>query len=269
MIKPIIKSFKHPKGKASDNFHQNLRLSRTANAMPHSFTRKVPREEWLIEKPMLKSYTPEKVMMPMMVYLDIDADLDAVRQTVAKDLHRIYPIFEKVRDNIVGVVALKELFLANQSDDFRLRNFTRPAHYLPDTTSAYKALEKFKASRVHYALVIDEYGAVGGIVTLDDILQALVGDASQFHQEDYDITRLDDGSWVIDGHYPFSEFLIQFDINDIQSTDDIVTVAGLVLDILRDIPKEGEVMEWKGLSLKVVEMENARIKKVLVRQERQ
>lgn len=199
------------------------------------------------------------------VYLHIDADFDAVRKTVGKDFHRVYPIFEKVRDNVVGVVALKELFLASQSDNFRLRDYTRPAHYLPDTTSAYKALEKFKASRVHYALVIDEYGAVVGIVTLDDILQALVGDASQFHQEDYEISRLDDGSWVIDGHYPFSEFLIQFDINEVENRDEIVTVAGLVLDILRDIPRE--VMEWKGLSLKVVEMENARIKKVLVRQE--
>ena len=201
------------------------------------------------------------------IYLDIDADFDAVRKTVGKDLHRVYPIFEKVRDNVVGVVGLKELFLANQSDNFRLRDYTRPAHYLPDTTSAYKALEKFKASRVHYALVIDEYGAVVGIVTLHDILQALVGDASQFHQEDYDISRLDDGSWVIDGHYPFSEFLIQFGIDDVENSDEIVTVAGLVLDILRDIPKEGEAMEWKGLSLKVVEMENARIKKVLVRQD--
>lgn len=201
------------------------------------------------------------------VYLHIDADFDSVRQTVAKELHRIYPIFERTRDNVVGVAALKELFLASHSDDFQLRDYTRPAHYLPDTTSAYKALEKFKASRVHYALVIDEYGSIVGIITLDDILQALVGDASQFHQEEYDISPLDDGSWIIDGHFPFSEFLIHFDINDVENQDEIVTIAGLILDILRDIPKVGEVMKWKGLILEVVEMDNARIKKVLVRRE--
>ena len=200
------------------------------------------------------------------VYLHVDADLDAVRQAVAKDLHRVYPVFGKNRDDVVGVASLKDLFLASDSLDFRLQDFARPAHYLPDMTSAYKALEKFKASRVHYALVIDEYGSIEGIVTLDDILQALVGDASQFHQEEYDISPVDDGSWVIDGHYPFSEFLIHFDIDDVVNQDEIVTVAGLILNIFRDIPKVGEVMEWKGLILEVVEMDNARITKVLVKQ---
>lgn len=200
------------------------------------------------------------------IYMHVNADLDAVRQAVGKDLHRVYPVFEKNRDNVVGVASLKDLFLASHSQDFRLQDHTRPAHYLPDTTSAYKALEKFKASRMHYALVIDEYGSIVGIVTLDDILQALVGDASQFHQEEYDVSRLDDGSWIIDGHYPFSEFLIHFDITDVENQDEIITVAGLILDILRDIPKVGEVMEWKGLILEVVEMENARIRKVRVRQ---
>lgn len=201
------------------------------------------------------------------VYLHVDADLDGVRQAVAKHLHRVYPIFEKNRDNVVGVASLKDLFLAGDSLDFRLRDYTTPAHYLPDTTSAYKALEKFKESRLHYALVINEYGSVVGIITLDDILQALVGDASQFHQEEYNISRRADGSWLLDGHFPFSEFLIHFDINDVENQNEIVTVAGLILDILRDIPKVGEVMQWKGLVLQVVEMDNARIKKVLVRRE--
>lgn len=200
------------------------------------------------------------------VYMHINADLDAVRQAVGKDLHRVYPVFEKSRDNVVGVASLKDLFLASHTEQFRLQDYTKPAHYLPDTTSAYKALEKFKASRVHYALVINEYGSIVGIITLDDILQALVGDASQFHQEDYDISRLDDSSWIIDGHYPFSEFLIHFNISEVENQDEIVTVAGLVLRIRRDIPKVGEVMEWKGFTLEVLEMENARIKKVLVKQ---
>lgn len=199
------------------------------------------------------------------VYMDIDAVFNSVRQTVGKNLHRIYPVFEKNRDNVVGVVSLKDLFLASDSQDFLLRDHTRSAHYLPDTTSAYKALEKFKASRVHYALVIDEYGALVGIVTLDDILQALVGDASHFHQEAYDNKSLDDGSYIIDGHYPFSEFLSDFDINDVESPEEIVTVAGLILAIVKDIPKEGEKMQWKGLVLEVMEMENARIRKVHVK----
>ena len=201
------------------------------------------------------------------VYININADLDAVRQAVSKDLHRVYPVFQNNRDNIVGVASLKDLFLAGDSKRFHLEDHTKPAHYLPDSTSAYRALEKFKASRVHYALVINEYGSVIGIITLDDILQALVADASQFQQDEHDVSRLDDGSWIIDGQYPFSEFLLHFEITDAEHPDEINTVAGLVLDILRDIPETGEIMEWKGLIIKVMEMENARIRKVLVRRQ--
>ena len=101
------------------------------------------------------------------IYLHINADLDAIREIVGKDLHRVYPVFEKSRDHVVGVASLKDLFLASHSEQFRLGDYTKPAHCLPDTTSAYKALEKYKACI--YALVINEYGSIFGIITLDVI----------------------------------------------------------------------------------------------------
>lgn len=201
------------------------------------------------------------------IYMDVKSDLGAIHETVNEGLHRTYPVFEKNTDNIVGVVSLKDLFIASQREDFQLKDHIKPAHFLPDSTSAYKALEKFRASRVHYALVINEYGSIVGIIALDDILQALVGDASEFDDENYGISSLNDGSWLLEGQYPFSEFLIHFDITDVENPDEIITVAGLILEIRRDIPKVGEKVQWKGLILEVLEMENARIKKVLVRRE--
>jgi putative hemolysin len=201
------------------------------------------------------------------VYLQIDADLGTVRKVVSEDLHRVYPVFNMNTDNVVGIASLKDLFLASHAADFRLRDHVSPPHYLPETTSAYKALEKFKISKVHYALVIDEYGSMVGMVTLDDILQALVGDAAEFSEQGYQIASLDDGSWIIEGQYPFSEFLIHFDITDVDNRDEIITVAGLILEVLRDIPKAGQKLEWKGLTLEVLEMENARISKVRVTRE--
>ncbi len=113
---------------------------------------------------------------------------------INKDFHRIYPVYENDKDKILGVVTLKDLFVNIQFGKFHLRNSVRPAHYLIENTSAYKALEKFKTSKVHYALVTNEYGLVLGIVTMDDILKTLVGDASVFYTEDYQLSQREDGS---------------------------------------------------------------------------
>jgi len=198
-------------------------------------------------------------------FINIKDDLSAICKRINDDLHHIYPVYEDDKDNILGVVMIKDLFVAMQHDVFILKNLIKPAHYLSEYTSAYKALENFKSSDVHYALVTDEYGIVLGIITMDDILKALVGDVSEFYYEDYQLSQREDGSWLIDGQYPFAEFLMHFEKEGDDDVEHINTVAGLVLHVLNHIPKIGEKIIWNGLEIEVLDMDNIKIDKLLVK----
>jgi putative hemolysin len=202
-----------------------------------------------------------------LTFINVKDNFDTVRNTVNKDLHRIYPVFEQDKDNVLGVVMLKDLFVGFQSNNFNLRNYLKPAHYLAESTSAYTALEKFKTSKIHYSLVTNEYGLVLGIVTMDDILKALVGDVSEFYTEDYQLSQREDGSWLIDGQYPLSEFIMHFEVTNTSKVANINTVAGLILYELNHIPKAGEKIMWNGLEFEVIDMDNIKIDKVLVKRQ--
>ncbi len=200
-----------------------------------------------------------------LVFINVDDDFKAIREIINKDLHRIYPVYEKDKDGLVGVLTLKDLFVHVQSDNVNVRSLLKHAHFLSENTSAYSALEKFKTSKVHYALVTNEYGLVLGIVTMDDILQALVGDVSEFYNEEYQILERDDGSWIVDGQYPLAEFIMRFDIEGTNELEGINTIGGLILQELNHIPESGEKILWKGLEIEVLDMDHIKIDKILVK----
>lgn len=200
-----------------------------------------------------------------LVFINIKDDFNTIRDTVNRELHRIYPVYSGDKDQVTGVVTLTDLFAYVQSGVRDLKRIVKPAHFLVETTSAYVALDRFKTSKVHYALVTNEYGLLLGMVTMDDILQALVGDVSDFYTDDYPITQRADGSWLVDGQYPLAEFILHFDIEDVASPADINTIGGLILKILNHIPFPGEKVQWEGLELEVVDMDNVKIDKILVR----
>jgi putative hemolysin len=201
-----------------------------------------------------------------LIFLNIEESFSINREIVKRDLHRIYPVYEKDKDRILGIITLKDLYVGSQVDNFNMREHLRPATYLDQATSAYKALEQFKSSNIHYSLVSNEYGLILGIITLDDILKALVGDVSEFYREDYPLTQRADGSWLVDGQYPIAEFVLYFDIDKVEDDlENVNTVAGLILNILNRIPRIGEKVNWKGLELEVMDMDNIKIDKVLVK----
>jgi putative hemolysin len=199
-----------------------------------------------------------------LVFLDIAADIATNLRAINKDLHRIYPVFEKDKDNLLGIVTLKDIFIHFQQEKLSLKEIVKSAHYLTEATSAYKALEKFKTSKVHYALVTNEYGLVLGIVTMDDILKALVGDVSEFYTDEFQLTKRDDGTWVVDGQYPLAEFLLELDLDNI-GNEQINTVAGIILRELNQIPKVGEKVVWNSLEFEVIDMDKVKIDKVIVK----
>jgi len=198
-------------------------------------------------------------------FLNVEASRAAILDTVNQDMHRIYPIYETDKDNILGVVSLKDIYKGIQSDGFDIRSYIKPAHYLDESTSAYMALERFKSTKVHYALVTNEYGLVLGIVTMDDVLKALVGDVSEFYTEDYPLTQRADGTWLVDGQYPLSEFARHFEIEKFNDLgEEVNTVGGVMLKQLKHIPRAGEKVQWKGLVFEVLDMDNIQIDKILV-----
>jgi len=196
-------------------------------------------------------------------WIDISATREQIREKVSTDLHTIYPVVDKSLDAVAGTVSLKELFTNLEKPGFSLNKCLREPRYMPENTSAYEALRQFRANNVFYALVIDEYGSVEGIITVNDILESLVGEVSP-SEEEYQIVRRDDGSWLVDGQYPFHEFLNYFDLQELYEENRFNTLAGLILDKLGYIPKAGDKTSWMGFDIEVMDMDRARIDKVLV-----
>ena len=129
---------------------------------------------------------------------------------------------------------------------------------------AYQALESFKAHRLHYGLVIDEYGVTVGMVTMDDVVDALIGEATEMDQTDYQIVEREDGSWLIDGQYSLIDFEKFFDFEISYQNKSFTTLAGLILHQSGYIPNVGDIVTVEKLRLEVVDKDGQRIDKVLV-----
>lgn len=200
------------------------------------------------------------------MYLSLEDDLEETKQKVLEELHSVYPVCEENLDNVVGVVLLKDLFLSfEKKGELDLKAICKEPVYFIEHTSAYKALEIFKTTKVHYALVTDEYGMVQGIITLNDILEALVGDAAEFYDEEFQLIAREDGTWLVDGHYSLHDFLTYFDLDDQINDYDVTTVSGLIMTELSYIPKVGEKLIWNKMELEVIDMDGVKIDKVMVR----
>lgn len=199
------------------------------------------------------------------VFLPLHSDKSQVRDLMLKELHSIYPVYSDNFDDIVGVVNLKNIFAHFENENFNLADIMTEPPFIMEQTSAYKALENFKKSGVHYALVSDEYGIFQGIITLNDILEALVGDASEFYKEDFQLIEREDGSWLVDGHYSLHDFLTYFELDDLISDYEVTTVSGLIMTELSRIPKQGEKLIWQKFELEVIDMDGVKIDKVMVK----
>jgi putative hemolysin len=199
------------------------------------------------------------------VYLSYEDSMEELKGKVLEELHSIYPVCKENMDDVEGVVLLKDLFASFEKGKFNLKSITKTPVYLIEHTSAYKALENFKKSKVHYAFVTDEYGVFQGIITLNDILEALVGDASDFDEDEYQLISREDGTWLVDGLYSLHDFLTYFDMDDLTNDYEVTTVSGLIMTEMGKIPIQGEKLIWNKLELEVIEMDGVKIDKVLVK----
>lgn len=197
---------------------------------------------------------------------DIEDSWDIIKEKINSDKHSSYPVVEDHNiDNIIGIVSLKDLFDPIMSGNLDLKTIIKEPLYLNEKTSAYHVLEMFKQEKMHYGIVVDEYGATQGVVSMDDVLDALVGDATELDQDEYQIIQRNENSWLVDGQYSIFDFSKYFDVeinDEIQS--EYTTIAGLMIHFKGDLLNEGDVIEYDTLTLEVVDKDGQRVDKILV-----
>lgn len=199
-----------------------------------------------------------------MVSIDIDMNNSEIFEIVCKHLYQVYPVTrERSLDNLVGVVYLKDLFGKLQDTSFNLRDIIRPAHYFHENMDVYKSLDQIRKTHIKYGLICDEFGNIQGIITMKDILEALVGSLPN-ESEEPEILSRKDGSWLIDGQCSFYDFLKHFELEDLYAESNYNTIGGLILHQLGHIPHSGEQLQWEQFHMEIVDMDGARIDKVLV-----
>jgi putative hemolysin len=198
------------------------------------------------------------------VWFDVNDNELSIREKIIGEPHSAYPVCEGDIDNIKGIVSLKDLYVTNDLTVFR--QYMKPALFVPGNITAYKLLEKFKEKKTHGCFIVDEYGSVQGMITLNDILEAIVGDLPQQDLQDYEIIEREDGSYLVDAQIPFYDFLSRFEKTEWmhEGEQEFDTLAGFILHKLERIPRTGDKMEWQGFTIEIMDMDAQRIDKVLV-----
>jgi len=163
---------------------------------------------------------------------------------------------------VLGIVKARDLLAPPglSSENFKLKDKLRPAFYIPETMFASRALEVFKEKSAELMLVIDEFGSIQGLMTLNDIIEEIVGDIEVEPQA----TQRQDGSWLLDGMLEVDDFKEIFKTDKLPHEDEYETLSGFVMTSLGRVPQTADHFEWNGLRFEVMDMDGRRVDKVLV-----
>jgi len=198
------------------------------------------------------------------IWLDKDDDLDTIRERIKNTRFSAYPVCDENLDQVIGVVRAKDLLAALlEKDSFRLQDVVLPPLFVPETALALDVLNRFKTAPVHVAVILGEYGGVDGLVTLNDIVEEVIGDVDM---NDPSATRRADGSWLLDGNlhiHDLEDVLPTLEIPEDESSD-YHTLAGFVLVRLGEIPEAGAYFDWDSHRFEVMDMDGNRVDKVLI-----
>ncbi|MBG1231463.1 hemolysin family protein [Aestuariivirga litoralis] len=200
------------------------------------------------------------------VWLDVKEPKASVLRKVREFRHSRYPLMDKTPDKILGIVVVKDMLLRQSAAKFDLRSMVHKPIYLPESRSVLETLEAFKQSSSNMALIVDEYGALQGLITMKDIMEFIVGVLPEpAHREDYSAVQREDGSWLADGGLSTHEMQDLTGISGMaDGTDDFTTLAGFMLSKLGYIPKAGDHITWNNWRFEVVDMDRTRIDKILI-----
>ncbi len=204
------------------------------------------------------------IMIPrsQMVVVDRDEDLKSILETVVDSAHSRFPAVGENRDKVVGILLAKDLlpyFLGEDNDRFNLRDVLRPAVFIPESKRLNVLLKEFRASRNHMAMVVDEYGGVAGLVTIEDVLEQIVGEIEDEHdfEEDTFIYAHDNGNYTVKAITPIDEFNDYFSADF--SDEEFDTVGGLLMHAFGHLPKRGETLDMGHFHFRVLRASNRQI----------
>ncbi|WP_141734332.1 hemolysin family protein [Oligoflexus tunisiensis] len=202
-----------------------------------------------------------------LVCLNIDEPIAGLMEKISQSIHSYFPVYKGNIDEIVGVVSIKHLFsLTSRNLPVDLKSIMQEPVFIPESMAALKLLGKFKSTGKHFAVVIDEYGGLSGVVTVIDLLESIVGDLPSEHdKESHGAFEREDGSWLTDGILSLerlSEFVPVPERGFFE--DDFQTLGGFIMGELGHIPQVGEKVMWKGWYFEVMDMDGNRVDKVLI-----
>jgi CBS domain containing-hemolysin-like protein len=208
-----------------------------------------------------------EIMIPrtVMACVSVEAHISEVLDTIISCGHSRIPVYEQTIDNIIGLIYAKDLlkFWGEQEEHVSVRSIMRAPYFIPETKNLEQLLQEFKRKRVHLAIVIDEYGGTSGLITIEDLLEQIVGDIQdEYDREEVLFTVNNDSSITADARMPVEDleeiFTIQIE------RDKFDSVGGLIFHLTGKIPTTGDIIEGAGLQLTIIDADERRIKKVRI-----
>jgi magnesium and cobalt transporter len=201
------------------------------------------------------------VSAPRMDVLDIAAPYDELLLAVIDTAHSRFPVFEGERDNIIGILLAKDLLKLQRTPQLSLRALLRPATFVPENKGLNDLLREFRGNRNHLAIVVDEFGRVAGLITIEDVLEEIVGDIEDEFDEvevEGDIFPMADSTWRVSGDTPIERINALFGLQ--LPEDDFDTISGMVAHAKGHVPKRGEKHELQGLRFVVLHTQGGAVK---------
>jgi magnesium and cobalt transporter len=201
------------------------------------------------------------VAAPRMDVLDIDAPFDELLHLVIDTAHSRFPVYEGERENIIGILLAKDLLKLQRAPELNIRALLRPATFVPESKGLNDLLREFRGNRNHLAIVIDEFGRVAGLITIEDVLEEIVGeieDEFDVAEDDGDIFALADGTWRVSGDTAIERINESFGLK--LAEDGFDTIGGLIAHTMGHVPKRGETHELDDLRFVVLHTKGGAVK---------
>jgi putative hemolysin len=227
-------------------------------------------EQEMIEQVLeLSDTTAEEIMTPRtdIIALKIDSDMQTVLDTITSQGHSRIPVYEETIDSIVGLVYAKDMLsrFGKDSAHFNLRDILRDAYFVPETKTLRQLLREFQEQKLHIAIVLDEYGGTAGIVTIEDIIEEVVGEIADEYEDipAESMKRIDDSTVEVDARTDIDDFNEKFEAK-LPEEEDYDTVGGFVFSHLGYIPQTGETFEYGNLKFTVIASERRKINRVKI-----
>ena len=200
------------------------------------------------------------------VWLDINDPEEDIRETVRQSHHSRFPVCDGALDRVLGVVQAKNLLSSSWSDEpFDLRDVLDPPLFLPETMLALRALERFKQTGIQVALLVDEFGGIEGLVTLIDMMEAIVGDIPTLEEiAEPPVVVREDGSYLVEGYLDVDDLKTLLVADELPNEEDFQTLGGFVVSLIGRLPRVGDHVAWDGYRFEIVDMDGNRVDKVLI-----